>query len=462
MIKLYEDQERAVNAILDKYQQGYKSPLLVAACGYGKTICFAHIAARARSKGNSVIICVHRQELLRQTCETLKKFDVPYGVISAKTAIDNSELIQVASVQTLYRRLQQVNRPKLIILDECHRYMATTFLSVIRYFSEAKILGVTATPCRTDGKGLKEIFDTMIIGGTAEDLISRGRLAKPIYYAPPQVANFDDVKIIAGDYAKDEISQRMNKPHITGDAIEHYKRICPNAKAVVFCTSRKHAENVAIDFQSSGIPAASIDGTLSDFDRAQRIDDLTTGKIKVLTSCELISEGFDLPTVEAAIMLRPTQSLSIWIQQAGRAMRIAPNKKFAYIIDNVGNVLRHGAIEHITEWSLDGIKANLKKEQEKIPAFSRCKQCFIVFPTHLTRCPECDGEREISKREIEIKEGELKLIEAEELKSAAKQAKSERKQANSLSALIELGKKRGYKNPKFWAEKVFYGRMKAS
>jgi len=461
MIELYDYQRAAVEAILAKYQRGFRAPLLCSPTGSGKTVMFAHIAARARAKGNSVIVCVHRQELLRQVCNTLARFEVSCGVIAAGFPESPNELIQVASVLTLANRLDKIKEPRLLVLDECHHYVARTFLRVIRHFQNAQILGVSATPCRTDGRGLNEIFDTMIIGATALDLINRGRLAKPIYYAPPQMADFDDVKITAGDYQKDEIAERMDKPHITGDAIEHYKRICPNAKAVAFCTSVKHAENVASDFRTFGIPSRSIDGSLSDIERKQRIDDLESGKIQVLTSCDLISEGFDLPSIEAAIMLRPTMSLSVWVQQAGRALRIALNKTHAYIIDNVGNSLRHGPIEYINEWSLDGIpKKNKKEEAEKIPAFSRCKLCFVVFPSNKPRCPECGGEREVSKKELAVKAGELKQIEAEKLQLAKKSARQEQVKAQSLEALIAIGRERGYKYPEFWAKKVFSGRKK--
>lgn len=456
MIQLYNDQQIAVENLLTAYRQGFKSPLLVAPCGFGKTVVFAHVAARARAKGNRTIICVHRQELLRQTCKTLARFDVPFGIIAAGIQNNVKELVQVASVHTLARRLDTYDAPEIIVIDEAHHAVANTWKSVVDAYNKSLILGVTATPWRANGEGLITVFDTIIIGATAADLIDRGHLARPIYYAPPQVANFDDVKTRYGDYAKTEIDNRMDRPHITGDAINHYSRICPGARAVVFCTSCRHADHVAADFNAAGIPAASIDGDLSDADRKRRVDDLALGNIKVLTSCDLISEGFDLPSVEAAIMLRPTQSLAVWIQQAGRALRAVPGKVNAHIIDHVGNVFRHGAIEHITDWSLEGAPKSARNK-ESIPLVRRCKNCFIVFPPSLSACPSCGAPPEISKREIQQREGELKAIDKEALK---KQRTQERKHAHDLHSLIKLGEARGYKNPHLWAQYVYNARIR--
>lgn len=456
MIELYDDQKTAVENLLKAYRQGKKAPLLVAPCGFGKTVVFAHIAARARLKGNRTIICVHRQELLRQVCITLSRFDVPFGVIAAGLPGNAKEAVQVASIHTLARRLEYTEPPNMIVIDEAHHAVANTWKNTIAAFPSAWLLGVTATPWRANGEGLNSIFDTMIIGATAEDLINRGRLAKPRYYAPPQVAQFDDVKTRMGDYQQSEIDARMDKPHITGDVINHYKRICPGARAVVFCTSCRHADHVAEAFKEAGIPAASIDGNLNDADRKQRIDDLAAGKIVILTSCELISEGFDLPSVEAAIMLRPTQSLAVWIQQAGRALRTAPGKQYAYIIDHVGNVFRHGAIEHITDWSLDGAPKKAKNK-EVIPTVKRCKNCFVVFPSSKKVCPECGSAPEMTRREVEQRQGELKAMELENLRKRERQKQGN---ARDLQALIQIGRARGYKSPHKWAQYVYNARLR--
>jgi len=454
-MQLYEHQKRAVEGVLKKYSRGCKAPLLVAMCGFGKTVVFSHIAARARAKGNRILVVLHRQELMRQTCSTLDQFNVPYGLIAAGQSSDEQQLVQVASIYTLARRLGAIEPPRLIVIDEAHHASANTWRNVIKGFPSAKILGVTATPIRNSGAGLGDIFDSLVVGESTEWLIAGGWLAKPTYYVPPQVADFADVKSRAGDYAQDALAERMDKPHITGDAVSHYLKICPGAPAVAFCTSIRHAESVAECFRKRGINALSIDGSLSDADRAGRIDDLAAGRIKVLTSCELISEGFDLPAVTAAIMLRPTQSLAVWIQQAGRAIRPAPGKERAIILDHVGNVERHGLIEDVRDWTLEGRKKRERAANDNFPIIRRCPSCFVVYRPGRKTCPECGAESVPSQREIEQREGELRELQRQ---AEHKQARREVAHAQSLEDLTELGRRRGYQYPREWAEHVMRAR----
>jgi len=455
MFTLYDYQEKALENILKAYREGYKAPILVAPCAAGKTVIFSEIARRALIKGNRVIIIVHRAELLRQTVKTLDEFNIKCGLITSGKPMQQNYKIQVASIQSLVLRLDKVTRPTLIIFDECHHAVASTYIKVINYFSGVKLLGVTATPCRTSGEGLNKVFDKMIIGATAEELMVAGRICRPVYYAPPQVANLENLKIVAGDYDKKEAEKRVNKPTVTGDAIAHYKKICPNSRAVAFCVSRKHADSVAQQFREAGIPSQSIDGTLKEFERRQRIADLECGKIKVLTSCELISEGLDVPIVDTSIMLRPTQSLAVWIQQAGRALRKSEGKTHATILDHVGNIFKHGAVEQINDWSLEGIKRKKNPEADNPIRMRRCKKCFIVIPVHKMKCEECGTDVEITERELKYKEAELQQIELEKLKV---EKRREVGQARSYAALLQIEKERGYKSG--WAYMVYKNRAK--
>ena len=161
-------------------------------------------------------------------------------------------------------------------------------------------------------------------------------------FAPPSGVDMTGVKRVGGDYKKNEMEKRVDKKTITGCAITHYKKICPGAPAIAFCVSVAHAEHVAAEFIRNGIPARSIDGKMSEEQRRSAIEDLETGKIKVLTSCDIVSEGTDIPVVTAAILLRPTLSLIFHLRSCGRALRPHPSKKISYIIDHVGNCLAHG------------------------------------------------------------------------------------------------------------------------
>lgn len=455
MIELRDYQQRGVDEIRAAYNSGFRAPLYVAPCGAGKTVLFAYVAANARKRGNSTIIAVHRQELLNQTVRTLQRFDVPCGEISAGSRGVSRELVQVASVQTLARRLDRISAPTLVVFDEAHHCAASTWRKVIAAWPTSKILGVTATPWRMNGAGLGSIFDKLIIGPAVQELMASQWLAIPKYYVPPQIANISSMHVRAGDFAKDEAAFEMDKPHITGDAVSHYKRICPHVPAVAFASSISHAEHIADAFRLNGVPSASIDGTLSNDERAARIRSLADGSIKVLTSCELISEGFDLPAVTAAILLRPTQSLAVHIQQIGRALRPAPDKTHAVILDHVGNVVRNGCIEDARDWSLDGIQRKEKASNDNFP-HRQCPECFVVYPASRQMCPECGTAAKPTQREIKQREGELELLQQAEIAKQRKLARRSVAMAQTLEELEAIGKQRGYRPG--WAHFIYSSR----
>jgi superfamily II DNA or RNA helicase len=298
--------------------------------------------------------------LVDQTCRTLRDFGVDHGVIAAGRTPDRSLAVQVASVQTYVRRLDSF-KPALIIADEAHHATAGSWRKVISHHSQARVLGVTATPQRLDGRGLKDVFDDLIRGPEVADLIDGGHLAPPVYFAPPIVADLSHISIRGGDFAQEELAAEMDKPMITGDAVEHYSRICPGAPAVAFCCSVRHAQHVADQFNAAGRKAATIDGTMDREARREVVRALGDGRLDVLTSCEIINEGFDLPLVAAAILLRPTKSLGLHLQQIGRVLRPAPGKTRAIILDHVGNLSRHGFAEDVRDWTLEGRKKKKRK-----------------------------------------------------------------------------------------------------
>jgi len=359
---------------MDAFRSGAHGVLLVAPCGSGKTVVFCVLAEAVRNKGKNILILVHRQELLDQASRKLTESGVEHGLI-APGKTKTLDHVQVASVQTLVRRLGSIPVPDLIICDEAHHLLSeNTWGKVSQYYNKSLILGVTATPIRHDGKPLGRsgggFFDVMIQGPQPKELIDQGFLSPSVVYAPPSLVDMSGIHSRFNDYAQNELSDRVDRPIITGDAIKHYRRICPGVPAIVFCVSVKHAENVAAEFNAAGIPAASIDGKLDDRLRKYRIDGLGNGRIKIITACSIISEGTDIPVVTAAIFLRPTKSLGLYIQQAGRALRPFIGKPCSYLLDHVGNVHQHGMIDEIREWSLDGENnGKLKNKQETADAY---------------------------------------------------------------------------------------------
>jgi DNA repair protein RadD len=461
VISLRPYQQQAVERVRDSFRTGSKRPLLVLPTGGGKTVCFSHITNGAAAKGNRVLILVHRQELLNQCHNSLKGIGVESGLICAGLTQDPSQQVQVASVQTLVRRLDRVPRPDLIIIDEAHHASAGSWQTVLKHWPEARTLGVTATPCRLDGKGLGDTFDDLIIGPEVSELISGGFLAQPIYYAPKMV-DLTGVKTIAGDYSRHDVAERLDKPTITGDAVAHYAKICPGVPAIAFCSSIKHATNVADGFNANGFRAAVLDGKLSDHERADRIKGLAEGRYHVLTSCDIISEGTDIPVVTAAILLRPTQSLGLHLQQIGRVLRVAPNKPNAIILDHVGNVIdRHGLAEEHRDWSLEGEKKGKRsKALAQGPKYTQCPTCYAVH-SPAPQCPQCGAVKEVKERSPEQVDGTLEQLQIDHAALVAlREQKRKQGQAQSMGDLIKLGKARGMKNPVGWAHYVFAARQK--
>ena len=442
MIKLRECQEKGASDIRAALAAGKKAPCFVSPCGSGKTVLFAYITDRSQSKGKRVTIMVHRAELIRQICKALLDREIEYGLCQSGKTEQPNKLTQVASVQTLVRRLDRIPKPDLLIIDECAHATAASYRAILEKWKDVTTLGVTATPSRLSGESLGDVFDTLVMGPTVKELIKLGFLCQPVYYCPPSGVNLSDVHTVAGDYNKAEMIEAMDKPRITGSAVEHYSRLCPNKPAIAFCTSLKHAEHVAVSFREAGFHSEVIEGEMSEQERIAKVRGLGDGRIKVLTSVDLISEGFDLPIVAAAILLRPTQSLSLFIQQAGRAVRPAPGKDKAIILDHVGNVLRHGFLETDREWSLEpGFAKKKKKASAPIP-LKQCPKCFAVFPP-APICPLCGFVIPVNGRQVQQVDGTLIELTAQEIETA--QQKQDAKETKEREHLEKIARVRGYK-----------------
>jgi superfamily II DNA or RNA helicase len=463
MLKLRDYQQDAVNLIRHSYIRGAKSPLLVLPTGGGKTVVFSYIAATTASRGKRVLILVHRVELLRQTSAALAKSDVHHGLINPKYTPDLTAPVQVASVQTLIKRLDKIKPPDLIVIDEAHHALAGTWKKIIDHYPQARILGVTATPCRGDGTGLGVesggVFDDLVLGPQVGELIQRGFLVKPIIYAPAERIDLSSVKIKMGDYDNSQLAEVMDKPKITGDAVAHYRKLCPGVPAVVFCVSVAHAQHVAEEFRAAGYRAYHADGSLEDDIRKRILNGLGNGTVDVVTSCDLISEGTDIPAIGCAILLRPTQSLGLYLQQVGRALRTVEGKEHAIILDHVGNVLTHGLPDEPREWTLQGDtkRKRGKKEQEKTVQVKQCEKCYAIHEP-APSCPVCGHVYVVKASAPQQVDGELKQLTPEVMAMRKRQQVVEQAKAETLDELLEIARARGYKDG--WARHIYNSRQK--
>ena len=438
-------QQQLITDIRLQYQLGHRQVLAVLPTGGGKTVIFSHIAQSVAKKGNRVCILVHRQELLDQASRSLTAMGVPHGRIAAGRGMDLSHAVQVASVQTLARRLHLLPREffQLLVVDEAHHSNAGTWSKVVAHFASARLLGVTATPVRGDGRGLGEHYQAMVQGPSAAWLTEQGFLAPATVLAPPGF-NASGLRKRMGDFDAKAAEQRVAS--IVGDCYSHYCQHLSGQTAIAFCCSVAHAEAVADLFKRQGIAAASIDGSMDTGKRRQLLEDLGTGRLKVLTSCALIGEGVDVPSVGGCILLRPTQSEALHLQMIGRCLRPQSGKR-AVILDHVGNTLRLGHHLEEREWTLEGVT---KRDREKAPSVKVCPKCFAAMASAAQQCGECGHEFRAEVRELKVVPGELQEL-------TAQVRKREQSSASDLQALRELAQQRGYKRG--WAERVHQARL---
>jgi DNA repair protein RadD len=433
--------------------EGHRRILAVMPTGAGKGCTIAAMVASADAKGHRTIILVHRQELVNDLSARIDRMGIRHGIIAANRAMDLSLLVQVGSVQTVVRRLHKIPAPSLIVQDEAHHLIqGNTWGRIIDAWPKAFLIGKTATPLRLDGRGLGEgqggYFTKLVMGPSAAWLTEHGFLAPARVLAPP---GFDlgGIKRRMGEFDLRESEQRLGSS-LMGDAVSHYRQYLDGQTAIAFCCSLAHSEAVAELFRSRGIAAASIDGSMSTQERTRLLTDLGTGAIKVLTSCALIGEGIDVPSVSGAILLRPTMSLALYLQMVGRALR-PKDGKTAVILDHAGNAHLHGLPTDEREWSLEGVQ---KPDRERAPSVKVCPACFAAMPSGKPRCPECGHEFTPERRELEHVDGEL-----QEVQYQRQERKREQGQAQTLEQLVDVGRRRGMKNPRGWARHVLAARQ---
>jgi superfamily II DNA or RNA helicase len=383
VIVLRDYQEKDIAAIRARFAQGSRRVGYAAPTGSGKTVLFVHVAHKAVALDQRVTIVVHRVELVDQTIAALVEEGIEYGIIAAGYPENPAALVQVAMAQTLVRRLERLDGVKFLIVDECHHILAATWIALAAAVPNARILGVTATPERLDGKGLSAAFDTLVIGPKVKDLITDGWLAPFAIFAPEHQVDLKRLRTVGGDYALGPLAERMNTDAVTADAIAEYRKHLDGQSALAFCATIAHSQATARAFRTAGINAVHLDGDTPVAERRDIIARLGSEPF-VVCNCGIISEGLNVPVVGGVILLRPTRSLALHLQQIGRALRPAPGKARAVILDHAGNVYRHGFPDLEHAWSLEGRPKKKGKALVK-----RCKDCGALIPAAARECPEC-------------------------------------------------------------------------
>ena len=402
------------NKVYLEWDNGKLYVLLVEPTGAGKTVIFSEII---KEHNGAVCAIAHRQELVSQISLALARDGVRHKIIGPKKVVrlcvsihmaelgvsyyDPSSSVAVAGVDTLVRRFDELqhwlNSVTLWVQDEAHHVLTgNKWGTAVEMFPNAKGLGVTATPCRADGKGLGRhadgVFDEMIIGPTMRDLINQGYLTDYRVFAPPSDLDLSQVTTSAdGDYNKIKLKKAVQKSHVVGDVVSHYKRIAPGKLGITFASDVETATDIAAQFNAAGVPAAVVSAKTSDLDRITVLRRFKNRELKQLVNVDLFGEGFDLPAIEVVSMARPTQSYALFVQQFGRALRLMDGKTEAIIIDHVGNVVRHGLPDAKREWTLDRREKRSKNKPDDAIPVRAClnTSCMAVYERVYKACPFC-------------------------------------------------------------------------
>lgn len=437
-LKLRDYQEDIYNKIRKAFKDGYKNPLAVLPCRSGKSFIMKAITQSANQKGNNVLILAHRNSLINQHKELFEDI--------------NWNLTRIESVFTEVRHLGEKGKVDLIIIDEAHISGASSYKKVCEYYNCPRI-GFTATAGRLDGKPL-DLFDIIITGITAKKLIELGAISDYDYYAPDLNIDLSKVRKSYGDFNNEDLGNAMSSRRIYGDILKYYRMLADNKQAIAYCVNVAHSQEVCQMFNDNGITAKHIDAHTREKEREKVIQEFKEGKFQILCNCNLISEGITLPTAEVGLLLRPTQSVCLYIQQACRCLTPAQGKK-AIIIDYVNNIQRHGMPTAERDWSLkEPVKEYINENEDGTFKLRVCQECFSVYEV-APQCPYCGAIYEVTPTEIQnFKEIELRKIEEEKerkrqafLNNIASRVK-EYKSAYECKNWVELTqfcKEKGYK-----------------
>lgn len=436
-----------------------QATILQSPTGSGKTACATHMMESARNNGKRTFFLVHQNELLKQTSAALWRNKLEHGLIASGKS-SNPLPVQLASVMTLKNRLDRYEHPDLIIIDEAHRSLAPTYVEIAKTYPNAKIVGLTATPRRTDGKGLGHLYQDIVTAPPIRYFIDEGFLCDYELYGIPVDADLTEVSSKLGDFDTKQLSTAMNKPTITGDAVSHYLKFASGKPCVVMCVDIAHAESVAEEYNKRGVKAQAIHGKSKNRDAI--LEAFEKNEFSVLTSVNLMIEGVDLPFIEVCQWLRPTQSLVIYMQGNGRGLRPFDGKDHLIILDHVGNYKRHGLPDANHEWDLLDRKRS-SREKSKDPdedhiGIQTCKKCYLTFLSGVSFCPHCGEPVELKERKLQVVDGELERIKAAAVAEKKRLARQEQGMTKSLEELVGLGLRNKYKNPSAWAANIFASR----
>ena len=436
MIQLREYQERAIEQLRAAVRARKRRILLCAPTGSGKTVIASQLLISAIAKGKRILFLAHRRELIRQPFTKLLRFGVPpehmgiemsgvgYPGSESRVPITGAEReqelwdlyaarrphapLQIASIQTLANRT--LPPADLIVIDEAHRSMARSYRTLVDSYPNAVLLGLTATPVRKDGQSLADLYQELVVTASYSEIAAGGHLLIPTVWSTAARPDLEGVAVRGGDYVPEQLERAVNQQHLVGDIVAHYLRhhVGPT---LVFATGIAHSMAITERLCEAGVKAAHLDGTTKTALRDQLVAQLAAGEIDVISNCDVLCEGTDIPQVGTVVLARPTHSVRIYLQQVGRGSRPYGEQPFV-VLDHAGCALEHGLPQEDREWSLEAPKKKRRKKPQPRLTTRECPGCFRVVPRAVRTCPACGLELAHEQDPPEEQDGELQLLEA--------------------------------------------------
>jgi DNA repair protein RadD len=417
MIELRPYQAAVTAEFEAEIANGKRRVILVAPTGSGKTVIASAIIAGTPRR---VLVVSHRREIVHQTSDKLTAAGVPHGLIQAgdEKKLRPMAAVQVASIQTLHARAIRSSTmlmplADLLIIDEAHHSCASTYQKILKAYPDAIVLGLTATPCRGDGRGLGGIFETMLECPQVADLIVGGYLVKARVYAPID-PDLKGVRTVKGDYHEGQLADRMDRDKLVGDIVTHWHKYGERRRTIAFACSVAHSIHIRDEFIKSGVRAEHLDGSTPKDERDAMLARLASGETEVVANCMVLTEGFDCPDIGCITLARPTKKMGLFRQMIGRGLRPADGKSDVVILDHSGAVYRHGLPEDRVDWTLDPDRhaeapAHQARLKDKASGLIECTQCSAL---RLGRqaCPACGFLPKRPAQYVAHVEGELGLV----------------------------------------------------
>jgi superfamily II DNA or RNA helicase len=452
-------QSEIIDRVVSEIAVGHRRLLLVAPTGAGKTVIAAAIIAEAAKTGRKVLVMAHRREIIEQTHGKLYAFGIDAGIIQCGFAPRPGQPVQVASIQTLHaraRRSSAIDLPQadLVVVDEAHHARANSYTRLLDAYPDAIIIGMTATPCRSDGRGLGNVFDVLIECPSVAELITAEFLVQSRIFAPTE-PDLSGVPVARGDYVEARLAERMDNAPLIGDIVSHWHRLAERRRTVVFATGVQHSVHLRDEFRRSGVLAEHIDGSTPIEERASILAGLAAGTVEVVCNAMVLTEGWDQPEVSCLVLARPTKSLGLYRQMVGRILRPASGKADALILDHAGAVFAHGFPDDPIEWTLAEDrraenKAHAGRGTHNAPSLTNCPECSAVR-FEGKPCPLCNWRPRPKPLTVEVVEGDLGPVDRRRLVKPLSADIAERRRFHAQLAWIarERGHQPGWASYKF-------------